>query len=355
MNKDNHGQKKTDEVSDNMSATYKPPLVIKDSMIALVSEISEEIGRISILQEGHVVTPHLRRKNRIRTIHSSLAIENNTLTIDQVTAIIDGKRVLGNPNEIREVRNAYDAYELMLALDPLSVDDLLKAHGLMMAGLIPENGVLRTRGIGVFNGQKVIHMAPPAEFVPGQIKDLIAWYKDSRLHPLIKSSVFHYEFEFIHPFADGNGRMGRMWHTMLLGNWKGLFFWIPVEELIQTRQKEYYDALNMADSLADSSCFVELILEIIRDSLKELTDARNISDQVSDQDADQVDASVKRLLAIIGNETLPASEIMKRLGLSHRPTFRKNYLNPALEANLIERTIPDKPNSSKQRYRKIRH
>ena len=274
-----------------MSATYKPPLVIKDSMIALVSEISEEIGRISILQEGHVVTPHLRRKNRIRTIHSSLAIENNTLSIDQVTAIIDGKRVLGNPNEIREVRNAYDAYELMLALDPLSVDDLLKAHGLMMAGLIPENGVLRTRGIGVFNGQKVIHMAPPAEFVPGQIKDLIAWYKDSRLHPLIKSSVFHYEFEFIHPFADGNGRMGRMWHTMLLGNWKGLFFWIPVEELIQTRQKEYYDALNMADSLADSSCFVELMLEIIRDSLKELTDARNISDQVSDQDTNQVDAS----------------------------------------------------------------
>ena len=355
MNKDNHGQKKTDEVSDNMSATYKPPLVIKDSMIALVSEISEEIGRISILQEGHVVTPHLIRKNRIRTIHSSLAIENNTLSIDQVTAIIDGKRVLGNPNEIREVRNAYDAYELMLDLNPLSVDDLLKAHRLMMAGLIPESGKFRTSGVGVFNGQKVIHMAPPAEFVPGQIKDLIAWYKDSRLHPLIKSSVFHYEFEFIHPFADGNGRMGRMWHTMLLGNWKGLFFWIPVEELIQTRQKEYYDALNMADSLADSSCFVELMLEIIRDSLKELTDARNISDQVSDQDADQVDASVKRLLAIIGNETLPASEIMKRLGLSHRPTFRKNYLNPALEANLIERTIPDKPNSSKQRYRKIRH
>ena len=291
MNKDNHGQKKTDEVSDNMSATYKPPFKIKDSMIALVSEISEEIGRISILQEGHVVTPHLRRKNRIRTIHSSLAIENNTLTIDQVTAIIDGKRVLGNPNEIREVRNAYDAYELMLALDPLSVDDLLKAHGLMMAGLIPENGVLRTRGIGVFNGQKVIHMAPPAEFVPGQIKDLIAWYKDSRLHPLIKSSVFHYEFEFIHPFADGNGRMGRMWHTMLLGNWKGLFFWIPVEELIQTRQKEYYDALNMADSLADSSCFVELMLEIIRDSLKEMSVAGSVTDQVSDQDTNQVDAS----------------------------------------------------------------
>lgn len=335
-----------------MSA-YKPPLTITDEITVLVSEISEEVGRISVLQEGHI-TPHLRRKNRIRTIHSSLAIENNTLSIDQVTAIIDGKRVLGNPNEIREVRNAYDAYELMLELDPLSVDDLLKAHGLMMAGLIHENGVFRTREVGVFNGQKVIHMAPPAEFVPGHIHDLITWYSESRLHPLIKSSVFHYEFEFIHPFADGNGRMGRMWHTMLLGKWKELFFWLPVEELIQSRQKDYYEAFNQANSDGESSCFVSLMLEIIRDSLKEMSVVGNITDQVSDQDADQVGDSVKRLLAAIGAETLSAVEIMKRLGLSHRPTFRKNYLVPALEANLIERTIPDKPNSSKQRYRRIR-
>lgn len=335
-------------------STYKPPLTITDEIIVLVSEISEEVGRISVLQEGHI-TPHLRRKNRIRTIHSSLAIENNTLTIDQVTAIIDGKRVLGNPNEIREVRNAYDAYELMLELDPLSIDDLLKAHRLMMAGLIPENGVFRTSGVGVFNGQRVIHMAPPAEFVSGQIHDLIAWYSESRLHPLIKSSVFHYEFEFIHPFADGNGRMGRMWHTMLLGKWKELFFWLPVEELIQSRQKDYYEAFNQADSVGDSSCFVSLMLEIIRDCLKEMSVGGSVTDQVSDQDTDQVDDSVKRLLAAIGAETLSAAEIMKRLGLSHRPTFRKNYLDPALEANLIERTIPDKPNSSKQRYRRIRH
>ena len=272
-----------------------------------------------------------------------------------MTAIIDGKRVLGNPNEIREVRNAYDAYELMLELDPLSIDDLLKAHRLMMAGLIPENGVFRTSGVGVFNGQKVIHMAPPAEFVSGQIHDLIAWYSESRLHPLIKSSVFHCEFEFIHPFADGNGRMGRMWHTMLLGKWKELFFWLPVEELIQSRQKGYYEAFNQADSDGESSCFVSLMLEIIRDSLKEMSVGGSVADQVSDQDADQVDDSVKRLLAAIGAETLSAAEIMKRLGLSHRPTFRKNYLDPALEANLIERTIPDKPNSSKQRYRRIRH
>lgn len=324
---------------------YRPPFGMTDEITVLVSEISEEVGRISVLQEGHV-TPQLRRRNRIRTIHSSLAIENNSLTIDQVTAIIAGKRVLGNPNEIREVRNAYDAYELMLELDPLSTDDLLKAHGLMMAGLVPENGKFRSSGAGVFNGEGLIHMAPPAEFVPIQINDLFSWYRESRLHPLIKSSVFHYEFEFIHPFADGNGRMGRMWHTLLLGKWKELFFWLPVEELIQSRQKEYYEALGEADRIADSAGFVELMLEIIRGSLKELSDDRNSSDQVSDQ--------VDRLLSAMGNDTLSAAELMNRLELSHRPSFRKNYLNPALEAHLIERTIPDKPSSSRQKYRKAR-
>ena len=326
---------------------YRPPFTMTDDITMLVSEISEEIGRLSVLQEGHA-TPHLRRKNRIRTIHSSLAIENNTLTLDQVTAIIDGKRVLGNPNEIREVRNAYEAYELMLELDPLSADDLLKAHGLMMAGLIHENGRFRSKGVGVFDGEKIIHMAPPAEFVPGQINDLIEWYSESRLHPLIKSSIFHYEFEFIHPFADGNGRMGRMWHTILLGKWKELFYWLPIEELIQSRQKEYYEAFNKANNASDSSCFVTLMLEIIRDTLKN-------TDQVGDQVTDQVDSPILRLLSVLGDETLSAAEIMKRLGLAHRPTFRKNYLNPALEAHLIERTIPDKPNSSKQKYRKTLH
>ncbi len=326
---------------------YRPPFTMTDDITMLVSEISEEIGRLSVLQEGHA-TPHLRRKNRIRTIHSSLAIENNTLTLDQVTAIIDGKRVLGNPNEIREVRNAYEAYELLLDLDPLSVDDLLKAHGLMMAGLIPENGRFRSQGVGVFDGEKIIHMALPAEFVPGQINDLFEWYRKSSLHPLIKSSVFHYEFEFIHPFADGNGRMGRMWHTLLLGKWKELFYWLPIEELIQSRQKEYYEAFNNADNASDSSCFVTLMLGIIRDTLKN-------TDQVSDQVTDQVDTPVQRLLSVLGDETLPATGIMKRLGLSHRPTFRKNYLDPALEAHLIERTIPDKPNSSKQEYRRTQY
>ena len=211
--------------------------------------------------------------------------------------------------------------------------------------------------MGIFDGEQLIHMAPPAEFVPEHIHNLFEWYQQSELHPLIKSAVFHYEFEFIHPFADGNGRMGRMWHSLLLGKWKELFFWLPIEELIQSRQKEYYDALGMADKEADSAVFVELMLEIIRDSLKEINVVGRSTDQVSDQDTDQVSdqdkSPVEQLLLVLGDKTLSALELMELLGLSHRATFRKNYLNPALEQNLIERTIPDKPNSKNQKYRKV--
>lgn len=333
---------------------YKPPFHMTDKMISLIAEISEQVGRITVLQEG-TIGPHLRRENRIRTIHSSLAIEHNSLSLEQVTAILDGKRVLGNPNEIKEVQNAYDAYELMLRLNPASVDDLLKAHKLMMNGLVSENGKFRFGGVGVFDGEVLIHMAPPAEFVPEHIHNLFAWYQQSELHPLIKSAVFHYEFEFIHPFADGNGRMGRMWHSLLLGKWKDLFFWLPIEELIQSRQKEYYDALGAADKQADSAGFVELMLEIIRDSLTEVTVVDRSTDQHSDQVNDQDKIPTERLLSVLGDKTLSATELMDRLGLSHKPNFRKNYLNPALEQNLIERTVPDKPNSRNQKYKKCKN
>ena len=330
---------------------YKPPFHMTDKMTSLIAEISEQVGRITVLQEG-TISPHLRRENRIRTIHSSLAIEHNSLSLEQVTAILDGKRVLGNPNEIKEVQNAYEAYELMLRLNPASVDDLLKAHKLMMNGLVSENGRFRSGGVGVFDGEVLIHMAPPVVFVPEHIQNLFAWYQKSELHPLIKSAIFHYEFEFIHPFADGNGRMGRMWHSLLLGKWKEMFFWLPIEELIQSRQKEYYDALGAADKQADSAGFVELMLEIIRDSLTEITVVGRSTDQDSDQVTVQDKTPVERILSALNDETLSATELMERLGLSHRPTFRRNYLNPALEQKLIERTIPDKPNSKNQKYRK---
>lgn len=338
---------------DSMS-DYKPPFHMTGWITALITEIGEQVGRLTVSQAGSF-SLHLRREKRIRTIHSSLAIEHNSLSLSQVTAIINGKRILGNPNEIKEVQNAYDAYELMLELDPSSVEDLLKAHKLMMNGLIPENGRFRSGGVGVFEGNKLVHMAPPAEFVPQHIANLFTWYQESDFHPLIKSAIFHYEFEFIHPFADGNGRMGRMWHTLLLGQWKELFFWLPVEDLIRSRQNEYYDALGRSNEMADSSGFVELMLEIIRESLCEISVESHDTDQDSDQDSDQDEISIRRLLSVLGDEVLPASEIMNRLGLSHRPTFRKNYLNPALEQGLIERTVPEKPNSKNQKYRKCKN
>ena len=250
-----------------MSA-YQPPFHLTNKIINLIALISEEIGRITVLSHGNL-NPHLRRENRIKTIHSSLAIEHNSLSLEQVTAILNGKRILGNPNEIREVQNAYATYEMMLALNPFSVKDLLKAHEMMMSGLIRENGKFRSGGVGIFDGDILIHMAPPANFVPEHIENLFAWYKTSDMHPLIKSSIFHYEFEFIHPFADGNGRMGRLWHSMLLGNWNELFYWLPIEELIRSRQKAYYDALGKSDKLTDSYIFVEFMLDIILATLKE--------------------------------------------------------------------------------------
>lgn len=326
---------------------YKPPFHMTDKIMNLVADVSEQIGRIKVLSHGNL-NPHLRKENRIRTIHSSLAIEHNSLSLEQVTAVINGKHILGNPNEIREVKNAYDTYEMMLLLNPYSVKDLLKAHKIMMKDLIPENGKFRSGGVGVFDGDVVVHMAPPARLVPGEIQDLFAWYKESEIHPLIRSAIFHYEFEFIHPFADGNGRMGRMWHSLLLGRWNEIFYWLPVEELIRSRQQEYYDALNKSDRESDSSTFVEFMLEILLDTLKETTIVGDASDSAGKLE----NPYVQKLLDVLGDEALSATEIMERLGLSHRPTFRKNYLVPALARGIIEMTIPEKPKSRNQRYRK---
>ena len=323
---------------------YRPPFHMTDRITNLTADICEQLGQIKILSNGKF-SSYLRKENRIRTIHSSLAIEHNSLSLEQVTAIIDGKRILGNPVEIKEVKNAYTTYEMMLTLDPFSVDDLLKAHEAMMKELISENGRFRSGGVGVFNGKALVHMAPPANMVPGQIQDLFSWYKASEIHPLIRSAIFHYEFEFIHPFADGNGRMGSMWHSLLLGRWNEIFYWLPVEELIRSRQEEYYKALGKSDRDADSSAFVEFLLQVILDTLQNTTVVGN------DEVEEQKDPLVDTLREAIGKDTLSATEIMKRLGLSHRPTFRQNYLNPALSHGVIEMTIPDKPNSRNQKYR----
>ncbi len=329
---------------------YQPPYTITSKIIHLVAQISESIGRLTALtqiQDGL----KLRKANRIRTIQGSLAIEGNTLSEEQITAILNGKPVIAPPKEVQEVRNAIKAYEEFQQWQPSSELDLLQAHQILMTGLIDEVGQFRNGGVGVMSGDRVVHMAPPANQVSRLMNDLLQWLDQSDEHPLIKSSVFHYEFEFIHPFTDGNGRMGRLWQTLLLSRWNPIFANIPVESLIYQNQKAYYDALQASTDRADSVPFIEFILQMILDAILSSTATDQVSDHVAAQVSVQVSDQVKRLILVMGQDEYTLAELMQLLDLSHRATFQKNYLNPAIEAELIERTIPDKPKSSKQKYR----
>ncbi len=321
---------------------YQPPYTITPALLNLIAEISEVIGRYSVLAEQSL-TPRLRRENRIRTIQASLAIENNTLTLEQVTAVLEGKRILGAPREIQEVRNAFATYEAMDGWSTSIEGDLLKAHELLMAGLVDNPGRYRSGGVGIFRGEQLIHMAPPAERVPQLIADLLDWLKNTNEHPLVTSCIFHYEFEFIHPFADGNGRMGRLWQTLILSRWKPLLAYLPVETVIRDCQDDYYRVLAMADQQASATPFIEFMLNALYDAVREAVSIDQVADQVTDQ--------VSAIIQAIGTEELGASELMQILGLSHRPTFRSNYLNPALKEGWLERTQPDSPRSPTQRYR----
>lgn len=321
-----------------------PPYTITSTALKLVAAISEQLATLSAT--GALTTenlsPHLRRENRIRTIHASLAIENNTLSLEQVTDIIDGKPVIGPPRDIQEVRGAVAAYETLEAWTPHSLKDLLAAHALLMHGLVENPGKLRTGGVGVFQGNKVIHMAPPANLVRGHLENLLQWLKITDEHQLITSCVFHYEFEFIHPFDDGNGRMGRLWQTLILSKWKPVLAYMPVETIVRNRQEEYYASLGHADAQGEATKFIEFMLQALHDTLGSMLTVQ-VNGQVSDQ--------VRRLLDALGQGEKTASDLMQGVGLRHAPTFRKNYLAPALEAGFIERTQPDSPRSPTQRYR----
>lgn len=313
-------------------------------MLAQVAEIGERVGRLSAQQPGGL-TPQLRRGNRIRTIQASLAIENNTLSVEQVTAVLDGKRVLGLPREIQEVRNAFAAYEAMAGWQAQRRTDLLAAHGLLMHGLLDDAGHFRRGGVGIYRGDRLLHMAPPAGRVIQLMDDLLEWLRRTELHPLITSCVFHYEFEFIHPFADGNGRMGRLWQTLMLSQWRPALAYLPVETVIRDQQHDYYEALAAADKVGEATPFVEFMLGALRHALLETEQTDQVSDQVSDQ--------VEKLLQVLlPSEALKANELMQRLGLSHRPTFSRNYLRPALAAGLVELTNPESPRSPMQKYRR---
>lgn len=242
--------------------SYKPPYKITPKIIDFVSKISEAVGSYYTHEELR-----LHRINRIKTIQGSLAIEGNTLTTDQITAILDGKPVIAPINEIQEIRNAIKAYELLNTLNPNSLDDLLKAHLTMETGLIDDAGRFRSGGVGVASGEEIIHYAPPAERVPQLMKDLFGWLNNTEEHPLIKSSIFHYEFEFIHPFSDGNGRTGRLWQTLILANWRPVFKNLPIENIVYKYRKEYYNAIAVSGGEDGCTPFIEFILGVIEETL----------------------------------------------------------------------------------------
>lgn len=317
--------------------SYEPPFKITSQIIDLISQISEAVGEINSLENSprHL---ELRKENRIKTIHSSLAIENNSLSLEQITAIIEGKRVLGSPNEIQEVKNALQAYELLLTLNPYEEKDLLKAHKLMMADLVERNGKYRKDGVGIFDGNQVVHLAPPADRVPFLMSDLFEWLKNSDVHPLIKSCVFHYEFEFIHPFQDGNGRMGRLWQTVILKEWKSVFAWLPIETLIKENQVEYYNALNSSDSDANSTNFTVFMLQTILRTIKEIIETEK---KITLKITVKITANQKKILeAIKQNPFVTQEELSSIVGIA-KLNINKN-MKKLQEQGIIERVGADK-------------
>lgn len=247
----------------------QPPFEINERIMADVIEIAELVGRVSVTDKISM-NPTLRRTNRIQTIYSSLAIEQNTLDIEQVTAILSGKRVIASPKDIAEVQNAYEIYDNMDKLNPYSIDDILKAHSVMERGLLNEAGEFRSRPVGVADSEgNILHFGTLPQYVPNLIQELLEWTEKSEIHLLIKSCVFHYEFELIHPFADGNGRMGRLWHTLLLSKWNPIFAWLPIESIIHDNQSEYYNAINVSNNNGNSTVFIEFMLSVIKQALQE--------------------------------------------------------------------------------------
>lgn len=324
-----------------MSESYQPPFQMTDEITNLVVEIGEYVGSITTY-ESMRQNPVLRRESRIQSIYSSLAIEQNTLSLDQVTDVIEGKRVLGSPQDIREVKNAYEACERVSLLDPYSVKNLLFAHKLLMDGLVKEAGSFRSGNVGVYADDQLVHAGTPAKYVPDLMAQLMTWLKESKLHPLVKSCIFHYEFEFIHPFADGNGRTGRLWQSLILQNWKELFAWLPVETLVHEHQEEYYDVLGRADKAGDSSEFVEFMLRMIRDALKEVSENQN-RDVVVNVAVNVVTNEDKVIALLRQDGKLTAKVLASSLGLTQRQIQR-------ILANLKEKNKIIRHGSSRNGY-----
>lgn len=327
---------------------YVLPFSITNIMLNRISSIMKKIGKLDNYKDLNKM-PILRRNNRIKSIHSSLAIEANSLSFEQVEAIIEGKTVIGLKNEIQEVQNAYDAYLKIKEVDPYSVDDLKKMHGILTYLTVKDSGNFRKGAGGVFdeNGN-CIFVCPPAKQVESLINRLFEWMKlnKNKIHLLVLSSIFHYEFVFIHPFSDGNGRTARLWQNVILSNWEPLFEYVPIESEIKKYQDEYYNVIQKCNNKGESTEFIEFMLKMIDEVLNNIVRSVNI-------ESNHVSIYVKKLLDVMEvGVNYTALELMDLLNMKSRDSFRKNYLSPALDNGLIKMSFPDKLTSKNQTYYK---
>ena len=328
---------------------YKPPYTITNKMLDYVSSIMEKIGKLDNYTNFNKM-PTLRRNNRIISIHSSLAIEANSLSLGQVKDVISGRTVIGPQKEIQEVKNAYSAYEMINSVDAYFIKDLKKIHGIMTYLTIGESGKFRKGNEGVFDEKgNCIHVCPPPEQIDGLMKELFDWMKKNKetIHPLIMSSIFHYEFVFIHPFSDGNGRTARLWQNVILSKWKELFEYLPIESQIYKYQDNYYKAINNCNHKGESTEFIEFMLEMI-DAVLDETITTSLAPIT------EVGININKLLNVLEyNVPMTANEIMDKLGIKSKETLRSTYLDPAIKEGVVALTIPDKPTSKNQMYYKL--
>jgi Fic family protein len=322
-----------------MNSGYQPPFHITTGILNAVAEIGELLGRWSASHGD--LSPQLRRENRIRTIQASLAIEHNSLSLEQVTAVLDGKRVLGLPREIQEVRNAFAAYEQLPNWQASNGEHLLAAHALLMQGLVDRPGQWRDDGVGIFRDNALLHMAPPANQIPRLMRDLLGWLAHTDSHPLIASCVFHYEFEFIHRFSDGNGRLGRLWQTLILSQWRPAMAYLPVESIIRDQQEAYYRVLGEADKASDCTVFIEFMLQALLTALQagiETANPTNVAGQMPVKMSGKTAKAILQALRMVPTLTIP--QLAEQTGSSTRTVERQ--LKILQHQGLITRIGPKK-------------
>ena len=327
---------------------YIPPFEISNEMLKKVSDIMEKIGKLDSFTNLDK-TPYLRKQTKINSVHSSVAIENNSLSLEQVKDVINGKLVIGKQKDIQEVKNAYKAYEMLKDINPYSIDDLKKVHGVMTFLVEEVSGEFRTTSEGVFDDNgNCIFVCPPGDRVNSLMNDLFEWLNENKntVHPLILSSIFHYEFVFIHPFTNGNGRMVRLWQNSILYKWKDIFEYLPIESKIHKYQDEYYNSIAQCHKNANSNVFIEFMLKMIDETLDEAI-------STSPLPLTNETININKLLDVMeSGKPMTATEIMEKLGIKSKETLRGQYLDPAIKQCLINLTIPDKPTSKNQMYYK---